>query len=396
MDTETTDLPLNGLKVLEFGHTVMGPTCGVVLADLGADVIRVEPAPNGDPTRGLHGFATGFFTYFNRNKRCICIDLKSEDGLRAARDLVATADVLVENFGPGTMDRLGLGWEEMHALNPRLIYCALKGFLPGPYENRLALDEVVQHMTGLTYMTGMPGKPLRAGASVVDITAALMGVIGILSTLRTRAEDGKGRKVSGTLFETSAFLVAQHMAQHAASGKEPVPMPARSPSWSVYDLFPTRCGRQIFIGATSQKHWLSLCRTLGLDELAEDPGYQTNRDRIARRETLLAQISGVTATYDLEELCDILEKANLPFSPVKKPSDLFEDPQMKTPGRSLLLRMASGTEASLPALPVAIDEKQMPLRAQPPGVGEHTDQILSEIGYSNEAIARLRNTDAIS
>jgi len=395
-DTRTMDLPLAGLKVLEFGHTVMGPTCGVVLADLGADVIRVEPAPDGDPTRGLHGFATGFFTYFNRNKRCICINLKTKDGLSAARDLVGSADVLVENFGPGTMDRLGLGWNVVHALNRRLIYCALKGFLPGPYEERLALDEVVQHMTGLTYMTGLPGKPLRAGASVVDITAALMGVIGILSALQTRERDGEGRQVSGTLFETSAFLVAQHMAQHAASGIEPVPMSARSPSWSIYDLFPTRCGRQIFIGATSQKHWLTLCRALGLDELAEDPEYKSNHNRIAHRKTLLPRIASITATFDLEELSDLLERAKLPFSPVNKPSDLFEDPQMMSPGRSLSLRMPNGAEAHLPALPLAIDGQQMPLRLQPPHVGEHTDEVLAEIGYTNDEIARLRSNHSIA
>ena len=178
-----------------------GPTCGVVLADLGADVIRVEPAPDGDRTRRLQGFAAGFFAYFNRNKRCICIDLKNQDGAAVARDLLRATDVLIENFAPGTMDRLGLGWNEVHKLNPRLIYCMLKGFLPGPYEHRPALDEVAQFMTGLAYMTGPPGRPLRAGASVIDIMGGVMGAVAILAALRQREQDGEGRKVISSLFE---------------------------------------------------------------------------------------------------------------------------------------------------------------------------------------------------
>ena len=220
-------MPLEDLTILEFTHTVMGPSCGMVLADLGADVIRVEPAPDGDRTRRLHGFATGFFVYFNRNKRCICIDLKSPDGAVVAKDMVRNADALIENFGPGTMDRLGLGWDTVHELNPRLVYLAMKGFLPGPYEHRRSLDELAQFMTGLAYMTGPPGQPLRAGSSVIDIMGGVMGVIGVLAALRQRDRDGIGRKVTSSLFESSAFLVAQHMAGEAATGTPPPPMPAR-------------------------------------------------------------------------------------------------------------------------------------------------------------------------
>ncbi len=252
-------LPLTGIVVLEFSHTVMGPTCGVVLADLGADVIRVEPAPDGDRTRRLHGFATGFFAYFNRNKRCICIDLKSPDGLAVAQDLLTRADVLIENFGPGTMERLGLGWEQVRAINDRLIYCALKGFLSGPYEHRPALDEVVQYMTGLAYMTGPPGQPLRAGSSVIDIMGGVMGDIAILAALRQRDRDGQGRKVTSTLFESSAFLVGQHMAGEAASGIPSPPMPVRSSAWGIYETFPTTGGELLFIGITSDNHWRAFC-----------------------------------------------------------------------------------------------------------------------------------------
>ena len=255
-----TALPLDGLTVLEFTHTIMGPSCGVVLADLGADVIRVEPAPQGDHTRRLTGFASGFYVYFNRNKRAVAIDLKSDAGRGVAADLLRQTDALVENFGPGTMERLGLGWEQAHAINPRLVYCALKGFLPGPYAHRPALDEIAQYMSGLSYMTGPPGQPLRAGASVVDIMGGVMGVVAILAALRQRDRDGQGRKVTASLFEAAAFLTGQHMAGEAATGEAPPPMPVRRSAWGVYETFATRDGERLFIGITSDPHWTRLLR----------------------------------------------------------------------------------------------------------------------------------------
>lgn len=389
-------LPLDGLKVIEFGHTVMGPACGVALADLGAAVIRVEPAPLGDPTRGLLGFATGFFSYFNRNKRCICIDLKSPDGLRAARDLLASADVLIENYGPGTMDRLGLGWDAVHALNPRLIYCELKGFLPGPYESRPAMDEVVQYMTGLAYMTGPPGTPMRAGASVVDITGGLMGALGIFAALRQRDADGIGRRVTGTLFETASFFVAQHMAQQAVTGRPPVPMPARAKTWSIYEPFDTADGRQVFIAVLSERNWQALCGLLGLGPLGTDPRLQKNADRIRLREEVMPPIIAALRAMEHDALCQALEAAGIPFSPVRTPSDLFEDPQANAEGRMLPVRMGTGAVAKLPPLPLAIDGQTMGLRLQPPAVGEHTDDVLAEIGYDAARIAALRSAGSVA
>ena len=265
----------------------MGPSCGVVLADLGADVIRVEPAPDGDRTRRLHGFATGFFAYFNRNKRCICVDVKSPAGLAVAQDLVRAADVLIENFGPGTMDRLGLGWEAVHAVNPRLIYCALKGFLPGPYEHRPSLDEIAQYMTGLAYMTGPPGQPLRAGASVIDIMGAMFGVIAAQAALRERDAIGKGQRVSSALFENAAFLMSTHMAGMIATGLEAWPMPARRGAWAIYEVFKTADGGQLFIGVTSDQQWTRFVEEFGLRELAVDPRLATNVMRLAERSWLI-------------------------------------------------------------------------------------------------------------
>jgi crotonobetainyl-CoA:carnitine CoA-transferase CaiB-like acyl-CoA transferase len=386
-------LPLEGLSVLEFSHTVMGPTCGVVLADLGADVIRVEPAPEGDRTRRLHGFATGFFAYFNRNKRCICIDLKSPAGHDVARDLLARADVLIENFAPGTMERLDLGWEQVRAVNPRLIYCALKGFLPGPYEHRPALDEVVQFMTGLAYMTGPPGQPLRAGSSVIDIMGGVMGDVAILAALRQRERDGQGRRVTSALFESSAFLVGQHMAGEAATGEPSPPMPVRSSAWGIYETFATRGGEKLFIGITSDNHWRGFCAAFDRPDLLADPRFASNATRVKNRPALREIVAAIAAEHHVAVLARTMEQAGIPFSPVNRPSDLFDDPQAQA--HALPIRMPAGTTARLPPLPIAFDDESPRLRLQPPEAGEHTDAILAGLGYSPERIAALRAAGAV-
>jgi crotonobetainyl-CoA:carnitine CoA-transferase CaiB-like acyl-CoA transferase len=388
--------PLQGLTILEFTHTVMGPSCGMVLADLGADVIRVEPAPDGDRTRRLHGFAAGFFVYFNRNKRCVCVDLKSPQGLAVAKDMVRNADAVIENFGPGTMERLGLGWDTVHAVNPRLVYLALKGFLPGPYEHRGSLDELAQFMTGLAYMTGPPGQPLRAGSSVVDIMGGVMGVIGLLAALRQRDRDGIGQKVTSSLFESSAFLVAQHMAGEAATGTAPPPMPARRGAWGVYETFPTKNGEKLFIGITSDNHWRSFCQKFERPELFADPRFTTNADRVNNRPTLREYIAAIALEYDIGTLERMMDEANIPFAPVRTPSDLFDDPQMNAHGRMLPIRMPKGNVAKLPTTPICFGDEAPPLRRQPPAAGEHTDEVLHALGYTPEQIAALRTNGAVN
>jgi crotonobetainyl-CoA:carnitine CoA-transferase CaiB-like acyl-CoA transferase len=391
----TQTLPLAGLRVLEMAHTVMGPTCGVVLADLGADVIRVEPAPDGDHTRRLGGFASGFFAYFNRNKRGVAINLKTAAGLEAAQDLVRGADILLENFGPGTLDRLGLGWDVLHRLNPRLILCELKGFMPGPYEHRPAMDEVVQFMSGLAYMTGPPGTPMRAGSSVVDIMGGVMGAVAILAALRQRDADGRGRRVSGTLYESAAFMVAQHMAQQATTGIPTPPMPARGRAWSIYETFPTRDGAQLFIAVVSEKHWRALCELLGLQDVMQDPRFANNADRLRNLQPLRAAFVAATMRHDAASLSAMLEGAGVPFSPVQSPGDLFNDAQLNAHGRMLPIRMTNGKVVGLPALPLSIDGRTMGLRLQPPEVGEHTDAIFAALGYGAARIAALRADGAL-
>lgn len=388
-------LPLKGIVVLEMAHTVMGPTAGLVLGDLGAEVIRVEPAPLGDRTRRLRGFASGFFSYFNRNKKSLCIDLKSAEGMQVAHKLIIKADVLVENFAPGAMDRVGLGWEELHRINPRLILCSLKGFLPGPYEHRPALDEIVQYMTGLAYMTGPPGKPLRAGSSVVDIMGGVMGVVGVLAALRQRDIDGVGRKVTSALYESAAFLVSQHMTGEAMTGKPAPPMPARDSAWAVYETFPTADGTPLFIGITSNNHWKAFCTSFGREDLLADPRFDENENRVLHRDILRPAVAGAVARHTVAELSRKLEEIGIPFSPVRKPGELFDDPQLLAHGRMMHTRMPNGKWVNLPNMPFEIDGQSPPLRHQPPAAGEHTDEILGELGYSAEAIAALRSQGRI-
>jgi crotonobetainyl-CoA:carnitine CoA-transferase CaiB-like acyl-CoA transferase len=388
--------PLAGIVVLELTHTVMGPSCGLVLADLGADVIRVELAPDGDRTRRLRGFAAGFFSYLNRNKRSVCVDLKSPEGLKVAHDLIRRADILIENFGPGTLDRMGLGWEAAHAINPRLIFCAMKGFLPGPYEHRPALDEVVQYMTGLAYMTGPPGRPLRAGASVVDIMGGVMGVIAIFAALRQRDADGHGRHVSSSLYESSALLVAQHMAGEVVTGEPAPPMPVRGSAWGIYEVFATANEQSLFIGITSDNHWRAFCEAFLRPELLADPRFTSNNDRVANRPALREIVAEITRAHSLDVLTTILDRASIPFSPVRRPSDLFDDPQLNAHGRMLNTRMVNGMWAKLPSLPFTIDSETPKLRLQPPQSGEQTDEVLAQFGYSPERIAELRRDKIVN
>ena len=395
MAAELSSLPLAGIVVLELTHTVMGPSCGLVLADLGADVIRVELAPDGDRTRRLGGFAAGFFSYFNRNKRSLCLDLKNKEGLCIAHDLVTRADVLIENFGPGTLERMGLGPDAMMAINPRLIYCALKGFLPGPYEHRPALDEIVQFMTGMAYMTGPVGKPLRAGSSVIDIMGGVMGVVGILAALSQRDADGRGRLVVASLYETGALFMAQHMAGEAVTGEPCPPMPARGGAWGIYEVFPTSDGSPLFVGITSDPHFRAFCAEFGPGDWLSDPRFTTNGDRVANRPALRELVAEVIAEHSMAHLCEALDRIGVPFSPVRRPSDLFDDPQLNAGGRMLETRMVGGNMVKLPALPFTIEGEAPKLRRQPPLSGEQTDEIMTQFGYTGAEIARLRDARII-
>jgi crotonobetainyl-CoA:carnitine CoA-transferase CaiB-like acyl-CoA transferase len=382
------ELPLSGIRILELGHTVMGPSCSMVLADLGADVIKVEP-PEGDRTRANVGFGSALFPVFNRNKRSLCIDLKSETGKAVFYKVVAQADALLENFAPGTMDRLGLGYGALSKVNPRLVYCSLKGFLSGPYEKRAALDEIVQFMGGLAYMTGPSGRPLRAGSSVVDLMGGMFGALGIMAALRERERTGRGQLVQSSLFESTAFLVAQHMGQEALTGKAPPPMPEKASSWAVYDPFQTADGKTVFVGITSDNHWRAFCTGFGVEELLADPALASNPLRARAREKIMPVVTAKFAAEPFASLVAMLEKLNIPFGPLARPGDLFDDPQLNHDGRMLDTLLPTGKRAKIPGLPLEMDGRKTRLRLQPPRMGEHTREVLAETGYGAEEIERL-------
>jgi len=387
--TGAAPLPLVDVRVVEFTQTIMGPSAGMILADLGAEVVKVEPAPGGDRTRRMPGFASGFYGAFNRNKRSLALNLKDSAGREVAHRLCARADVVVENYAPGTMERLGCGYADLSAINPRLVYCALKGFLSGPYENRHALDEVVQFMGGLAYMTGPPGRPLRAGASIVDILGGTMGVVAVLAALRERERTGRGTLVKSALFETTAFLMAQHMAGQVMTGKPVPPMPARDNAWGIYEPFDTADGGQVFIGMTSDNHWHRFCARFGLLAERDDPRYQSNEARVAERGTLVPLVAGVARAHRTEELLKICEEIEIPFAPVARGEDLFADPHLNA-GRGMAeVDFENGKRAPMPRLPMEMAGHDLGLRLQPPVVGEHTHALLVELGYSTGEIEAL-------
>jgi crotonobetainyl-CoA:carnitine CoA-transferase CaiB-like acyl-CoA transferase len=393
---DAAPLPLAGLRVIEFSHTVMGPAAGLILADLGADVVKVEAAPAGDSTRQLRGFAAGFFAYFNRNKRSLAVDLKTEEGRKLVHQLVEGADIVVENFGPGTMERLGCGYEDLAKANPGLVYCALKGFLPGPYEHRAALDEVVQFMGGLAYMTGPPGRPLRAGTSVIDITGGMFGVIAILAALRERDRTGKGQLITSALFETTVFLMGQHMAASAIHGEKVPPMSARRSAWSIYKIFMTADGDQLFLGVVSDKQWQRFCEVFERPDLGGDPRLATNGKRIAETEWLLPALDALIASRSTADVVRLCEAAGVAFSPVAEVEDLFDDPHLRASGGLLDVELPGGKQTRLPRLPVRIGGHSLGLERNTPGMGEHTREVLAELGLGEDALDDLEARGVVS
>jgi crotonobetainyl-CoA:carnitine CoA-transferase CaiB-like acyl-CoA transferase len=388
-------LPLADLRVLEFTQNVMGPSGGLVLADLGADVVKIEP-PGGDVTRGLGGFASGFFSFFNRNKRSLAVDLKSAAGKKLIHRLVARADVVLENYAPGTMDRLGCGYDALSAINPRLVYATMKGYLSGPYEKRAALDEVTQFQSGLAYMTGPLGRPLRAGASVVDIMGGTFAAVAILAALRERDATGKGQLVKSALYESAVYFMGTHMAGGAYNRSPHVlPMPERDAGWGVYQVFKSADQQDIFIAATSDALWQRFCAVFERPDLAADPRLKSNRERVKAKEWLVPTISETLGKFTRAEIEQRCESVGIAFAPVGTVEDLWTDPHLAA-GGLVDTTLSNGVETRLPKLPIELGQGRPGKRLDPPQIGAHSRAVLSEAGLSTAEIDALFNDKIVA
>ena len=385
---ENSQRPLVGIKVVEMTHMVMGPAIGAILGDLGADVIKVEPI-SGDKTRNLTEAGSGYFLTFNRNKRSIAVDVKSKQGKDIVLKLLTGTDVFIENFRSGAMEKLGLGYDDLKSLNPKLIYCSAKGFLEGPYQNRTALDEVAQMMGGLAYMTGPPGQPLRAGSSVIDIMGGMFGAIAILAAVQERQTSGTGQKVTSALFENVVYLMGQHMAQTATTGSPPPPMSVRVSAWAVYDIFETKDDEQVFVGVVSDGQWKSFCAAFSLTDFREDKAMDLNANRVAKRNLIIPRINTLFKQYTKKDLMEKLEQTGLPFAPISKPEDLFEAPHLNESGGLLDIDLPQGGQTKLPALPIQMKGNRFGVEHQVPKLGEHTREVLKELGFDDVTINQM-------
>ncbi|TMJ03546.1 MAG: CoA transferase [Alphaproteobacteria bacterium] len=367
-------LPLDGIRVVEFSHMVMGPTCGMILGDLGAEVIKVEP-PGGDKTRRLIGSGAGFFALFNRNKKSVTADLSDRQDRARIEKLIASADIVSENFRAGALAKYGFDYASLKKTHKRLIYVSHKGFLPGPYDHRVALDEVVQMMAGLAYMTGPPGRPLRAGSSVNDIMGGMFGVIGALAALAERDRTGRGQEVQVGLFENCVLLSAQHMLQYRLTGVASPPMPDRINAWGVFDLFDTADGEQVFLGVVTDTQWAVFGRAFDLGGLADDPRLASNNLRVEARAWMLPALREIVKRYSSKDLQAVFEREGLPYAPIVRPEQLFDDPHLLASGGLANLTMENGATLPVPPLPILLDGRHLKPRMPLPRIGEHNAEL---------------------
>src|ERR1700733_3015542 len=379
MPMSTQNLPLSGVRVVEMTHMVMGPTCGMILAQLGAEVIKVEP-PAGDKTRSLGGMGVAFFPLFNLYNKIVVLHYAKPEDRETMHRLLDSADVFLENFRDGQLEKQGLGADELRQRHPHLIVAGHKGFLSGPYEHRPALDEVVQMMSGLAAMTGTSARPQRVGSSANDIMGGMFGAIAILAALyQKRGGTADGADIRIGLFENCLFLVAQHMVEYEMTGNKPRSMPEREHAWPIYDIFETKGGERIFIGVVTEGHWQSFCREFGMQEFLDDPALRTTTDRILARSRIIPRVGEVIKHWKAAELSATLDRLNICFSPINRPEDLFHDPHVLREGGLVNNFNVNGEPFRVPALPIEWNGANIGEGLKVPGLGADTEAVRAEL-----------------
>ncbi len=393
------DQPLSDVKVLELCHIVAGPYCSLLLADLGADVIKIEHPDRGDAFRDASPQASSTFNFLNRNKRGITLDLKDDAGRGAFEDLVREADVLVENYSPRAVDSLDIGYETLREVNPDLIYCSVKGFNEGPYQDRPALDPVAEALSGMMSTTGYPDQPpARCGTSVADMAASMQGALSVVSALRQRDHTGEGQHITAPMFESTVNLMGGGIAYSDAFGEPMSPWEGGGQSqWAPYGVFQTSDDKWIFIGPSSDRHWESLCEAMDVPDVAADDRFETLPDRREHRDELDDAFAEVFGSLTRDEILDRLEGFDVPNAPVNNTLEVADDPHLAATGGLAEIRAPQdGAESHrVPTSPIRSSGFSNPEATNPPKQGEHTEAVLASIGYSQERIDALRKRGAI-
>ena len=391
--------PLEGLFVLDLSRTLAGPFCTMNLGDMGADVVKVEEPTRGDETRQWSPYWDGqscFYLSVNRNKRNIAVNLKHPEGAAVVKKLAAKADVMIESFRTGTTEKMGLGYDDIRAMNPRVIYCSISGFgRTGPLRQKGGYDLMVQAYSGLMSTTGEPDRtPLRIGFSLVDITCGWVAYGGIMTALYQREKTGKGQYVEASLLEGMVSAASYHIVNYLGTGHVPGPMGQGHPSLAPYQMFPSKDGR-VMLGAANDGLWNKFCEVTGRTDLSDDPRFKTNLDRVKHRSELIPILEALFQTQTTDEWVALLEAAGIPNSPVNNIADLVHDPQIAH--RNMLVDVPHPTVPGLraPATPMKLSDGPSSVRRHPPENGEHTEEILLELGYSKEDIADLETAGAV-
>jgi crotonobetainyl-CoA:carnitine CoA-transferase CaiB-like acyl-CoA transferase len=393
-------LSLDGVRVLDLSRVLAGPFCGMLLSDLGADVVKIEDTGSGDESRTWPPHKDGesaAFLVINRNKRDMTLDLKAPEGVAVLERMVATADVLIENFRTGTMESFGLGYDALAVINPRLVYCSVSAFgRSGPRKDAAGYEALMQAFSGIMSITGEPdGAPLRCGVSFLDLTTGIFCAFGIVNALLHRERTGLGQRVDGSLLETAVTLLNYHAEGYLLTGTQPKPLGSSHPSLSPYRTFKCRDGQWIFIAGANDRFWQRLAPALGLADMATDPRFAVNIERVKNRRELEAALEAAIARHDREPLLKVLEDAGVPATPVNTVQQVMEDAQ--TAARSMIARVVHPRLGEIPVVgtPIKFSRMNAGVRRAAPQQGQHTDEILAEYAYSPADIAALRAKNVV-